>query len=259
MSDRYNLFILLWGPSGCGKDYFVNKITSYKPGITVENDEIYPIAVFNKPVQYTDRPMRKTESQNNPYIFCTNYPEDDGSGLPYWDTEIARLKNEGLLLSITKFDTVRGIFRYALSYDSNSLNKNYLMAASYFQILDVFKWRFENRNKDDIKNTLIWPIFINTDTSLRLIKLYNREMAKNEIDRNFQEIVRRFVESDSVDYSNEAKVTVNSLFLKELKELGMSDQYTLDYVSIDNNYNSSSYKKLVQNIDSIWDQFTLKN
>ena len=132
--------------------------------------------------------MRKNESQNNPYVFCTNDINDNN--LPNWDTEINRLKKEGSLLSVTQFNTVNGLFRYALSYENPLCDKDYVMATSYFQLLDIFKWKFENRDKESVRNTLLWPIFVDTDTSERLIKLYNREMDKDENDRNFQEIVR---------------------------------------------------------------------
>lgn len=245
-NNNLKLFILLWGPSGSGKDYFAKNICMNS------NDKNSQCNInFSMPTQYTDRPMRATESQGNPYIFCTNYPEDDGTNLPYWDDEIKELQRKGRLLSITRFDTTRGLFRYALVYNQEDVDKNLIMATSYFQILDIFKWKFENRNKDFVKNTILWPIFIDTDTSTRLIKLYNREMDKNEIDRNFQEIVRRFVESDSIDYSLEAEKTVNCLFSKELKEMNINIEHLDRYTSISNNYNELSYLFLIKIINNI--------
>lgn len=244
--NNLNLFILLWGPSGSGKDYFAKNVH-----MDSNNKNSQCNISFYMPTQYTDRPMRATESQGDPYIFCTNYPEDNGADLPYWDDEIKELQLKGRLLSITRFDTTRGLFRYALAYNQEDIGKNLIMATSYFQILDIFKWKFENRNKDFVKNTVLWPIFIDTDASTRLIKLYNREMDKNEIDRNFQEIVRRFVESDSIDYSSEAEKTVNCLFSKELKEMNINVDHLDRYTSILNDYSDLSYLALMKIINNI--------
>ena len=260
--DRYTLFFLIWGPSGCGKDYFVNKIS--QAYITLENekdninpmDTDWPTIPFWKPVQYTDRPMRKNESQNNPYVFCTVDTNANITNFPNWDIEIDRLKKEGSLLSVTQFNTVNGLFRYALSYENPFSDKDYIMATSYFQLLDIFKWKFENRDKESVKNTLLWPIFVETDTSERLIRLYNREMDKDESDRNFQEIVRRFVESDSVDYSYDARKSISALFSKELKEMNIDVKNAEDFNIISNNYDRSSYNTLVQKINIVYDTFS---
>ena len=104
--------------------------------------------------------------------------------------------------------------------------------------------------------TLLWPIFVDTDTSERLIKLYNREMDKDENDRNFQEIVRRFVESDSVDYSYTARKSIDALFIKELKEMNIDVKNAENFNTVSNNYDKSSYNTLVQKINIVYDTFS---
>lgn len=242
--SRVRLFLLLWGPSGSGKDYFVNKIL--REGIDIDDKTI----IFEKPIQYTDRPMRTAESQYNPYVFCTNDPDDFSVDLPLWDNEINKLRNNGSLLSVTTFKVINGIYRYAVSY--NKTDSDLIMASSYFQLLDIFKWRFENRKYEDINNTIIWPIYIGTTTEQRLTKLFNRELKKDEKDQNFKEIARRFIESDSLDYNNKSIVTIDELFNKQLQEMHINiDSVKPHRKYIENYYDKSSYYTLTSTILSI--------
>ena len=44
--DRYTLFFLIWGPSGCGKDYLVNKISQAYVTVTSDNSgNLYNIQI----------------------------------------------------------------------------------------------------------------------------------------------------------------------------------------------------------------------
>ena len=75
MKNR-KVFILLWGPSGCGKDYFVKNLS-----LPACKGDIQ----FTKPVLFTDRPMRANERQKEPYIFCTNNSDNFSQDMPLFD------------------------------------------------------------------------------------------------------------------------------------------------------------------------------
>lgn len=234
MKNR-KVFVLLWGPSGCGKDYFVKNLS-----LPACKGDIQ----FTKPVLFTDRPMRANERQKEPYIFCTNNSDNFSQNMPLFDDYMDKCRKDGTLLSITTYDVIGGTFRYGAKLDIDKPN-HIIMAASFFQVLDIFKWRFENRTKPGVSDVVIYPLFIDTDITSRLCKLIEREAKKNEADRNYEEILRRYIYSDNTDYNIYAKTVVDSLKDKLFIEMDIRNDECIFTVS--NSYDGKSYDK-VKNI-----------
>lgn len=243
MLDKPNVMFLLWGPSGCGKDYFTTNLLKRDS----EKDDEYPRLCTIK--NYTDRPMREGESQGHPYVFC----KSDDPDYPDIKNVLLEKTMNGTLLSFDQFYTASGTYRYLSAFTQDCCTSDSIMSASYFQVLDIFKWIFENGRR--YPNIIIWPIFISTNDLTRINTLYKREMKKSESDQNFKEIVRRYIESDNVDYSSEAKETVNSLMKKHLNNRGLYslfEKYSKSS-SFGNYYTAASLDTLEYTLDEIRD------
>ena len=159
----------IMGKSASGKD------TMYQSLLEEESIKLLPV------VLHTTRPMREGEKQGREYWFV----EED---------ELKALRNKNQIIEEREYQTTRGIWRYATTWDSigQIKRKNYLAVGT----LESYE-----KLKDGLGEERIVPIYLEVDDGIRLQRAINRELK--EKNPNYAEVCRRYL-TDDADFSEEA-------------------------------------------------------
>lgn len=154
-----NTIYFIMGKSGSGKDSIAREILKQS-----KMERLLPC---------TTRPMRKGESEGNPYHFIKDSKAEDN------------------IIARTVYHRTDGSYYYG--FEKKELNKNcdYLIVANPAQV--------EELSKEYNKDFEIAVIEIITDEEERIIHVIEREA---ETDKNYEEVCRR-IKTDKKDFSEE--------------------------------------------------------
>lgn len=161
------IFCIL-GKSGSGKDTIFKSIMSSKT------------LALKGVVTYTTRPMREGEKDGIEYRFITQ-------------TELNRFQDEGKIIELRQYQTVRGLWSYC-TVDDGQID---LRSGNYLMI--VTPAAFDSLIRYFGKESVI-PFYIHVEDGQRLMRALKREMKSGSPDYN--EMCRRFL-ADSEDFSDE--------------------------------------------------------
>lgn len=158
------MIVMFIGPSSCGKDTFYN--------ITLNNFRLKNI------ILHTTRPIRNGEVDGKSYYFVTSDVLD-------------KLDNDGLLIERRDYNTMYGIWSYATSSSSISLDNNYITTNTW----DGYKsfLNYYGRN-------IVIPLYFKLDKGLRLQRALRREMMQDN--PKYDELCRRYL-ADEKDFTDE--------------------------------------------------------
>jgi len=131
-------------------------------------------------VTYTTRPRRGGETDSIEYRFIT-------------DSQLEAFKNDGRIIELRQYDTVRGVWSYC-TVDDGQID---LEAGNYLMIVTLAAC--ESLVALFGKDAVV-PLYIRVEDGLRLQRALDRErLSKNP---DYKEMCRRFL-ADDVDFSAE--------------------------------------------------------
>lgn len=155
------------GKSSSGKDTILKRLLSY--------EELNLKLI----ITYTTRPIRNNEVNGRDYYFIDDHQLND-------------LINQGKVIEIRRYNTVKGVWSYATVDDGQfdlSQPYNYILIGT----LEAYKSLKEHFGANNVI-----PVYIECDDGVRLERALKRERKQKH--PNYDELCRRFL-ADSKDFS----------------------------------------------------------
>lgn len=167
------------GKSCSGKDSIFRKLREY--------DEMRLVPI----IPYTTRPKREGEVEGIDYFYVN-------------EDQINEYDKKGILVEKRVYNTIYGDWYYCTVDNGEYCNKekNYITIATIEAVKDYEKY---------FGKELIFPIYIEVDDGIRLIRAIERE--KRQIEPKYEELCRRFL-ADCEDFSE-----------LKIKELNLNKRY----------------------------------